>query len=445
MKAKFGIGAALACCVALAACGGSDNNSGGGGGGGGGASTSGGGGVKVEGAKVIDAKSLDNPPKGTVKFCQGKDTTGIGKQVVKDFTTKYGAQGWKATLTEFPASADQQRSQFIQRQQAKSDDCDVFSSDVIWTAEFASQKWLYDLTPYVQAQKSKYIGAPLETVHYADKYWGVPETSDAAFIYYRTDKGGGSPPSTWQQVYSQAKAQGGLVYQGAPYEGLTCDFLEIAFAAGGSVLNDGGDKSTINSPQNTKALQLMVDGIKGGSAPKAVTTYMEPETDQAWTSGRYGFMRNWTYAYAADNKSPSKVKGKYKVAPLPSFEGGGKAGILGGHNSVISAYTKNPGLALKFADFYASPEFQKIALLKYSQAAVIPSVYSEADVKKAVPYADELLQALSQAKARPVSAVYPQISQAIYKNVNDALAGRTSPADALKKADSQINSALSTF
>jgi multiple sugar transport system substrate-binding protein len=446
MKVKFGIGAVLACCVALAACGGSDNDSGGGGGGGGGASTSGGGGgVKVEGAKVIDPKSLDNPPKGTVKFCQGKDTTGIGKQVVKDFTTKYGAQGWKATLTEFPASADQQRSQFIQRQQAKSDDCDVFSSDVIWTAEFASQKWLYDLTPYVDAQKSKYIGAPLETVHYADKYWGVPETSDAAFIYYRTDKGGGAPPSTWQEVYSKAKAQGGLVYQGAPYEGLTCDYLELAFAAGGTVLNDGGDKSTINSPQNIKALQLMVDGIKSGAAQKAVTTYMEPETDQAWTSGRYGYMRNWTYAYAADNKSPSKVKGKYKVAPLPSFEGGGKAGILGGHNSVISAYTKNPGLALKFSDFYASPEFQKIALLKYSQAAVIPSVYKEADVKKAVPYADELLQALSQAKARPVSAVYPQISQAIYKNVNDALAGRTSPADALKKADSQINSALSTF
>jgi multiple sugar transport system substrate-binding protein len=41
--------------------------------------------------------------------------------------------------------------------------------------------------------------------------------------------------------------------------------------------------------------------------------------------------------------------------------------------------------------------------------------------------------------------VYPQISQAIYKNVNDALAGRTSPQAALKKADSQINNALSTF
>jgi multiple sugar transport system substrate-binding protein len=448
MKVKFGFGAVFICCVALAACGSSNNSSSsGGGGGGGGGSTTGGGGtsLEVKGAKVIDPKSLDNPPKGTVKYCQGKDTTGAGKAVVADFNAKFGAQGYKATLTEFPASADQQRSQFIQRQQAKSDDCDVFSSDVIWTAEFASQKWLYDLTPYVQAQKSKYIGAPLETVHYADKYWGVPETSDAAFIYYRTDKGGGAPPSTWQQVYADAAKQGGIVYQGAPYEGLTCDYLELAFAAGGKVLSDDGTKSAINSPQNIKALQLMVDGIKSGAAPKAVTTYMEPETDQAWTSGRYAYMRNWTYAYAADNKSPSKVKGKYKVAPLPSFEGGGKAGILGGHNSVISAYTKNPGLALKFSDFYASPAFQKKLLLTFSQAAVIPGTYSEADVKKAIPYAPELLQALSQAKARPVSAVYPQISQAIYKNVNDALAGRSSPADALKKADSQINSALSTF
>mgnify|MGYP003291320560 CR=1 FL=1 len=53
--------------------------------------------------------------------------------------------------------------------------------------------------------------------------------------------------------------------------------------------------------------------------------------------------------------------------------------------------------------------------------------------------------AISQAKSRPVSPVYPQISQAIYKNVNAALSGQTSPQEALKKADSQINSALATF
>jgi multiple sugar transport system substrate-binding protein len=316
----------------------------------------------------------------------------------------------------------------------------VFSSDVIWTAEFSSQKWLYDLTPYVTANASKYIAAPLQTVHYGGKYWGVPQTSDAAFIYY---KKGETAPSTWQQVYADAKKSGGIVYQGAPYEGLTCDYLELAFAAGGQVLSADGKKSAINSPQNVKALELMVSGIKEGSAPQAVTTYMEPETDQAFVTGKYGYMRNWTYAYAADNTGA--LKGKIQAAPLPTFAGAGKASVLGGHNSVISVYSKDPGLALKFADFFASPAMQKAQILKFSLAAVIPSVYKDPDVLKAVPYAPQLLQALTQAHARPVSPVYPQISQAIYTNVNDALAGRVSPQAALQKANSQINSALATF
>jgi multiple sugar transport system substrate-binding protein len=41
--------------------------------------------------------------------------------------------------------------------------------------------------------------------------------------------------------------------------------------------------------------------------------------------------------------------------------------------------------------------------------------------------------------------VYPQISEAIYTNVNDALAGRKSPAAAIKAADGEITKALSTF
>jgi multiple sugar transport system substrate-binding protein len=426
--------AALAGGVPVAACGGSSGGSSGGGGGSGGG--------KVSASKVINPGSMNTPPKGTIHYCQGKDTNGSAHYIVKAFNQKYASQGYKVVLTEFPASADQQRTQFIQRQQAKSNDCDVFSSDVIWTAEFASQKWLYDMTPYINQARSKYIGAPLETVHYGGKYWGVPESSDAAFLFYRTDQVS-SPPTTWQQVYQEAAQKNGIVYQGAPYEGLTCDFLELAFAAGGQVLSPDGKKSAFNSPQNVKALTLMVDGIKNGAAPKSVTTYMEPETDQAWDTGKYTFMRNWTYAYAADNTG--KMKGKYKVAPLPAFQGGGKAGILGGHNSVISVYTKNPGLALKFSDFYASDAQQQVLLAKYSLAAVITSVYSKPAVKKAIPYASELLQALSQAHARPVSPVYPQISQAIYKNVNDALAGRASPSAAIKAADSAITKALSTF
>jgi multiple sugar transport system substrate-binding protein len=155
-------------------------------------------------------------------------------------------------------------------------------------------------------------------------------------------------------------------------------------------------------------------------------------------------MRNWPYAYALNQKAKN-VKGKFAVAPFPTWEGGGKAGILGGHNSVISVYSKNPGAALTMVDFIGSPEIQKMYAAQFSLAPVRNDVYDDAAVKKALPFSDELKQAISQAKARPVSPVYPQISQAIYKNVNKALSGQMSAEDAMKQAQSDIEKALATF
>ena len=379
--------------------------------------------------------------KGNVTYCVGKDTTGFLKNWVDAFNAKYPNITLKTV--EFPPSADEQRNQFIQRQQAKSGDCDVFSSDVIWTAEFASQKWLYDLTPYIESRRSEFLKAPLDTITYENKVWGVPDTSDAAFLFIDTNKVK-KDPTSWQDVYKQAKSTGGIVFQGAPYEGLTCDFLELAFAAGGEILSKDGTKAVIDSPQNVKALQLMVDAVQGGAAPKAVTTYMEPETISAWQTGNYSMMRNWTYAYAVSQATP-KIKGHFKVVPFPPFEGAGKAAILGGHNAVISAYSKNPGAALQVADYLGSEEHQIQNATKASLAPTLTSVYDNPQVKKALPYAAVLKQTIEQARARPVSPVYPQISQAIYKNVNAALSGQTSPEDALKTAQSQIEKALATF
>ena len=438
MFASRGFAAALLAAAALvvASCGGSNN---GGGGGGGGAAA----GQQITGATKAPTLAESKGAKGTVTYCTGKDTSGAQKQAVASFNKKFASQGLKARLLEFPESADEQRNQFVQRQQAKSGECDIFFSDVIWTAEFASQKWLMDMSDYVNQRKADFIPSTLQTIQYAGKYWGVPNQTDAAFLYYRADKVP-QAPTTWQQVYNDAKSKGGIVYQGAAYEGLTCDFLEIAFAAGGKVLSADGKKSEINSPENLKALEFMVDGIKNGSAPKAVTTYMEEQARRAFENGQPAFQRNWPYAYALDLKAP-KIKGKFKVAPLPTFEGGGKAGILGGHNLVISAYSKNPKGAVTLIDYLAGPENEKVAAARYSLAPTLQATYDDPAVKKALPFAAELKQAVTQAKARPVSPVYPQISQSIYKNVNSALSGQTSPQDALKKADSEINQALKTF
>jgi trehalose/maltose transport system substrate-binding protein len=82
---------------------------------------------------------------------------------------------------------------------------------------------------------------------------------------------------------------------------------------------------------------------------------------------------------------------------------------------------------------------------EFSQMSLFKATYDQPEVKKAIPFAPEIRQAVEQARARPVSPVYPQISQAIYRNVNDALAGRASPEQAMKRAQADIERALATF
>jgi len=433
MRRKWLAAGAAAVVLAVAGCGGDDS---------GGGAADAGGGEAIQNAKKIDPGSMDGA-KGEIKYCQGKDTTGETKAWGKQFNEKYKSQGLSVKIIEFPASADEQRTQFVQRQEAKSDDCDVFRSDVIWTAEFASQGWLYDLTPYIEDRRDDFIQPSIDTATYEGKIWGVPHYTNAALLYYRTDKID-QAPTTWQDVYQQAGEKGGIVFQGAAYEGLTCDWLEVAYSAGGEVLSEDGKKAVIDSPENVAATKLMADAVKSGAAPKAVSTYMEPESLTAWQTGKPALMRNWPYAYGLSQDTP-KLKGKFDVAPLPEFEGAGSAAILGGGNNVISVYTKNAGGALAVVDFLAQQDWQTQLTAKFSQASPLKGTYDQPEVKKAIPFSDDLRQALEQARPRPVSPVYPQISQAIYKNVNQALTGQKSPEDAMKQAQADIEKALSTF
>jgi multiple sugar transport system substrate-binding protein len=427
--------AALACAVLVAACGGDDDDEGGG------APTGSEETGVTEGAKVIDPASMEGAT-GDVSYCTGQDTTGERKDSLKRFNEEN--PDLNATIVEFPASADEQRNQFIQRQEAQSDECDVFVADIIYTAEFASQKWLYDLSPYIEGRKDEFIPSTLETARYDNKYWGVPKDTNAGFLYYRTDQVD-TLPETWQAVYEDAGTKDGIAYQGASYEGLTVNFLELAYAAGGTVLNEDGTEVTINSPENLQALELMVNGIDSGAAPKANVTYMEEESQRAFVSGRTTYMRNWPYVYAIGNADGSEIKGDFEVAPFPSWEGGEAAGVLGGSNLMISTYSSNPGGALKLVDFITNEESNNRAASKYALPPALAAPYDNPEVQEALPFAQELKQAVEQAQPRPVSPVYTQISQAIYENINAALAGQATPQEALENAERDMQQALETF
>lgn len=407
--------------LALAGCGGDDGGDGGGTG---------------DAEQVGQARA-----EGDVTWCIGKDTTGAFTTVVENFNERY--PNANVELLELPESADEQRRLQIQRLRAESPQCDVLGVDVIWTAEYAAQNWLLDMTDAVEAKRDAFIASTLETARYEDKYWAFPFNTNAGFIYWRTNQAGDQPPKSWEQVYRDGGQDNGFIYQGARYEGLTVNFLELLYSAGGTVVDDGGSEATADSQEVRDVLEFMSRGIDDGDVPKAVTTYMEEESRRAFEADRATLMRNWPYAYALAKESP--IADSFNVTTFPSYQGNPGAGVLGGYNLAISAYSENPEGALAFIEFATRPDQQEIQATEASLPAVVSEVYDRPAVQRALPFATELRDAVEQAKPRPVSPVYPQISEAIYTNVYAALQGDKSPDEAASDMNSDIQQALETF
>jgi len=385
-------------------------------------------------------KATQAKASGNVTWCIGKDTTGAFGTVVDNFNKANPNANVK--LLELPENADDQRRLQIQRLRAKNTECDVLGADVIWVPEYVGQGWVKDVSDFISKNGDKFIPSTVDTTEVDGKNYAVPFNTNAGFIYYRTDQVS-EAPKDWETLYKEAAKDDGVVYQGFRYEGLTVNFLELVYSAGGSVVSDDGKQATADSQEVKDVLKFMADGIKNGAVPKAVTTYKEEESRRAFESGNATFMRNWPYAYALGKES--KLADKFDIATFPGFAGNEGAGVIGGYNLAISAFSKNPEGALAFIEFTTTPEQQKIMATDASLPPVIASVYDDPAVKKAMPFAEDLRTAVEQAKPRPVSPVYPQITAAIYDNVYAALQGDMSPDEAASKMNDEIQKAIETF
>jgi multiple sugar transport system substrate-binding protein len=427
-----------AAALALAACGGS---SGGGGGSGGGTSKPGG--SATSGNITWWASPIVNI------------TPDVRTYLIQQFEKAYPKIHVK--LVSAPTDTDTNRASLISQISGGSATPDVFMGDVIWPAQFGSKGLAVPLSKYLpQSYWSRFAPGLVSGATYKGQVYGSPFFEDQGFLYYRKDllaKEHMPVPKTWQQLQSEAVAlknkglvKYGYVWEGASYEGLTCNYMEYLGSAGGSVLNSAGNGAAIDSAAGLKALTYMRGLITSGASPSAVTTFQEPQAMSAFAAGQAAFLRNWDYAWsvAQTASSPSKVVGKVGVAPLPSFQGQPYPGTsnIGGWNLYINPHSTHVAADLTFIKWMSSTQAQTILATKYSE---IPTVTTVRD-SSAVVSKNPVLATVPHTKLIPRPAQTPQyakVSQAIYTNVNSVLSGSTSPAAGLKSAASQINSALS--
>jgi multiple sugar transport system substrate-binding protein len=362
------------------------------------------------------------------------------------------------TLVSAPTNTDTNRATLATEISGGSATPDVFMGDVIWPAQFGAHQLAVPLSDYLPASYfAQFAPGLVAGASYKGKVYGSPLFEDQGFMYYRKDllaKAGLQPPTTWEQLESEAKTlvskglgKYGFVWQGASYEGLTCNFMEYLASAGGTATKSDYSTATLDSPAAIKAVTFMRSLVTSGVTPASITTFQESQAMNTFAAGNAGFLRNWDYAYS-DATTPATgklTKAQVGVEPMPAFAGQPTPGYsnIGGWNMYINPHSKNINLDLTFIKYLASQQAQTILATKYSEIPTTTLVRGSSTVKSLNP----VLAIISQTKLVPRPAGtpnYPALSTAIYTNVNAALAGSTSPSAAMKAAESQANTALSS-
>ncbi len=387
--------------------------------------------------------------RGEITFATGKDTSGNMQKLVDEWNASHANE--QVRIIELPESADAQRQQMVQNAQVKSEAYTILNLDVVWTAEFAANRWVVEL-PADQFELDKFLEPAVKTARYRDKLYAVPVYSDGGLLYYRKDlldAAGLKPPKTWAELTAACQAvkatQPGIgCYAGQfeKYEGLTVNFDEAVHSAGGEVVDSSG-KPVVDSPEAKAGLDTLVTGFQQGVIPQKAITYKEEEGRRAFQAGELLFHRQWPYQWnlAGKTDGSSQVAGKFDVAPLPGVNGPGSS-TLGGHNFAISAFGKNKATALDFIKFFTSESAQRSNLLATSQAPTLASLYDDAELIKQFPYLPTLKESILSAKPRPQAVRYGDVTQAIQEAAYAALTGEKTSDVALKDLQAKLQELL---
>jgi ABC-type glycerol-3-phosphate transport system substrate-binding protein len=174
-------------------------------------------------------------------FAAGNDPSGATEALVAEYNAAH--PGVTVLFQPMPANTDTQHDAYVTYLSARESNIDLYSLDVIWTAEFAKAGWITEL-PEGFLDESEFLEGPLGSVTYQGTLRAVPWFTDAGVLYYRSDlleEAGLPVPETWDEflhaceTVAAPRDMDGFVWQGARYEGLVCDFLEFLWGMGGSL------------------------------------------------------------------------------------------------------------------------------------------------------------------------------------------------------------------
>jgi len=322
---------------------------------------------------------------------------------------------------------------------------DVYLVDVVWTGTLADH--LLDLTPYEDRDARSQIPVLLANDTVKGRLVSLPFYVNLGLLYYRTDLlakyGFSHPPATWDELEGMSRKiqQGeraggnpafwGYVWQGAAYEGLTCDALEWQASFGGGHIIEPGGTISVRNPHTVEAFEMAARWV-GTISPASVLSYTESDSLNAFRAGNAAFLRHWSGGLTAADAKSSPIEGRFAATLLPAGPGG-RAQAMGGFHLAVSRYSAHPHEATRLVEYLTSAPVQLRRALDRGKLPTIPKLYQDPAVLRAFPYAAALQTASASAwVARPSTIAgshYAAVSQQYYETVHRILSHET-PAPA---------------
>lgn len=363
----------------------------------------------------------------------------------------------RVDVTPIPDSSSDRLTLYQSLFNKSSPEVDVFQIDVVWLGMVAPHA--VDLRPLIaQADIERHFPSLIENNLVEGKLVGLPWFVDAPSLYYRSDLlekyGFENPPATWEELEAMSRkiSEGerqegnlgfwGFVWQGAPYEGLTCNALEWQFSHGGGNFLDSQGRPNLNTEATRLAFQRATEWV-GTITPPDVLEFAEDESRLLWEKGHAAFLRNWSYVYSLASEA-EVTKGKFDIVPLPAGAGG-RAATLGGWQLMVSKYSAHPEEAARLIQFLASKEEQKIRAIEGSLNPTIASLYHDPEVLDAVPFFagfDKIMNNLVIRPAVQAGEKYGELSMIYWTAVHDILSKKAEAAERLAQAEKEMNEVL---
>jgi multiple sugar transport system substrate-binding protein len=316
-----------------------------------------------------------------------------------------------------------------------------------WVPEFSAY-----LVDFISQLPSELIAdlpkSSFSTVTWGGKRMGVVFTLSLLTLFYNTElfqnAGITAPPKTWDELKNVAKEltgggkYGWVLNYGAPegIGGVASYWMCFLQQAGGKVYDDQGQPA-FNNDVGISALQAMVD-LMPYTDPGSISYVGINDATNVFSAGNAAMMMNWPFMWsAANNPESSKVVGKISTAILPAGPVG-SASIDGTDAYTITKLSPNPEMARKLIEFYMQADVQKRQVLDTGWLPIRLSVLNDPEVQAAAPNAAVVLEQATHPYDSFVTPDYNEVTTAIGVEIQKALAGSQSAADAIKNASDQV-------